>query len=98
MFIVLFLFCRVGLAPHHFRPANHVAFQFAYLYTNRAISLFFDKKLYRVTKITLGHVGHLEATDGSLAVEVEGEEVEDVLDVADAVEVAVDVDVAILGR
>ena len=57
-----------------------------------------DKEIEHISTITLGDVGNFEAAQRMLAIEIQGEEIQHMRDITDAVDMTVDVDVAILGH
>ena len=57
-----------------------------------------DKEIEHISTITLGDVGNLEAAQRMLAIEIQGEKIQHMRDITDAVDMTVDVDVAILGH
>jgi len=57
-----------------------------------------NKEIEHITTITLGDVGNLEAAQRMLAIEIQGEEIQYMRDITDAVDMTIDVDVAILGH
>ncbi len=57
-----------------------------------------DKEIEHISTITLGDVGNFEAVQRMLAIEIQGEEIQHMRDISDAVDMTVDVDVAILGH
>ena len=90
MYLVLFKrYLRAAHGLGAVLPYLHVAGVFPRLGLEVEVEL--------VVVVTLGHVGHLEAADALLPVLFQREQVEDVLDVAYAVHMAIDVDVAVFG-
>lgn len=88
---------KLFLYKYHFRTANRFAAILSYFYIIRAVSYIVFIKGKLVTVITLRHICHFETADAALLIQLYRKQIKNMLDIANAVHMSVNINIAIFG-
>ena len=88
---------KLFLYKYHFRTANRFAAILSYFYIIRAVSYIVLIKGKLVTVIALRHICHFETADAALLIQLYRKQIKNMLDIANAVHMSVNINIAISG-